>query len=478
MPDSYPDSRFSTRPKGLVERVKCFIESEKMISRGDLVLVAFSGGPDSLALLHILNRLKGSLDFRLAAAHLDHGLRGEESRQEAEAAAALCKSWNISCRLGWWDGRKAREPGLSPEEGARKARLAFLEETAAELGAVSIATGHQQDDQVETILIRLLNGTGLTGLAGIRPVRPPYIRPLLEISRREILGYCRTWGLVYQEDSSNQKDCYLRNRLRHQVLPLLKKENPRFGQAISRMTALLRQEEDFLACLAQKALEELKMPDGQSLSLAGLQKLEPVLARRAVRLWLGGDTDAAGVERILNLAYRGSTGSQAEAAGGYRVRRGYTALELESLPGVSKSADSPPPQMLIHCLVLPFDPRAAGALLAGTFSREDFPGLTAFLQEAAGRNGRGEVREAYFCPWKKAWERPSLRCRRPGDWLLLPAGRKKLKDLLIDKKIPQKLRDRLPLLAWGDQVLWAPGLARGKSPCPPEECDCLLAFYR
>ncbi len=507
MPDFSREKETMTEGSGLLEKAGDFIRSEKMISRGDLVLAAFSGGPDSLALLHVLNRLKGPLGFDLAAAHLDHGLRGEESRREAREARALCQSWGIPVVLGTWSGKSG---GLSPEEAAREARLAFLEETRVSLGAAVIATGHHRDDQAETVLIRLLNGSGLTGLAGIRPVRGPFIRPFLEVGRREILAYCREWDLKPQQDSSNESDLYLRNRLRHQVVPLLEKENPRFSQAVSRMTALLRQEEDFLDRLARLALADLRRdpedpqvypgaavtgqrPEGKDhrqenglredskkesspwgLSLAGLQELDPVLARRAIRLWLGKETDFAGVERIFNLALQGRTGAVAQAAGGQQVRRGYRTLELESAAGSLAEKSKEP---AVGCLLLPFDPKAARALEEGEFCPEKFPELYALFRQEAAQKGAGEAGEVYFCPWKSSGERPILRRRRPGDWILLPAGRKKLKDLFIDRRIPREKRDSLSLLAWGDQILWIPGVARGRKGSLPEQPDCLLAYY-
>lgn len=462
-------------PDSLTEQVRDFLISEKMISQGELALVAFSGGPDSLVLLHVLNRLKEKLGLSLAAAHFDHGLRGEESSREAQAAAEICRSWDIPFILGRWERDKEGERSAPvSEDAARKARLRFLEETQKSLGAAVIATGHHRDDQAETVLIRLINGTGLTGLAGIRPVRRPYIRPLLKTGRQEILDYCREWELTPQWDSSNDRDDYLRNRLRHQVMPLLLQENPRFSEGISRMTDLLRQEEEFLDRLARQALAELEA-EGPGLSLVGLKSLEPALARRVIRLWLGGETDAAGVERILALARQGRSGACAEASGGYRVRRSYERLELAS---PREGRDSRP---VIRCLLLPYDENAALALAGGSFRPDDFPELYARLREAAleaaSGNGSGEVREAYFCPWKKDWERPAPRFRRPGDWMLLPGGRKKLKELLIDQKIPREERDGLPLLAWEDQVLWVPGVARGRISGLPERTDCLLAFY-
>ena len=238
------------------------------LSPGSALVCAVSGGADSVALLHCLRALSEELGFSLTAAHFNHCLRGEESDGDEAFVRDLCGKWGIPLTVGRGDAAKrARETGESLEEAARALRHGFL---SAQPGL--IATAHNADDQVETVLINLLRGTGLKGLCGMEPQSGRIVRPLLTVTRVEILAYLQENGLSWREDSSNFEDDALRNRLRHHVIPLFRQENPSLAATVARSTAILRRDEAHLEARRRRSF--IKPPG----TAAGTSP--PSLARR------------------------------------------------------------------------------------------------------------------------------------------------------------------------------------------------------
>ncbi len=222
------------------EKVKATLIEYRMIEPGELVIVGVSGGPDSLALLHLLSTLQEELAFRLHVAHVDHCLRGKEAEEEAAWVQETARRWGLPCTVKKIDvPALAREKGFSFEEAGHLARKNFFLQLRTGLGAQKIALGHQADDQAETLLMHFLVGTGLEGLQGLLPVNPPLIRPLLFLRKAEIESYCQKNGLVPRRDPSNQDNSYLRNRVRNLVLPWLEEKiNPNLIATLNR-TCLL-----------------------------------------------------------------------------------------------------------------------------------------------------------------------------------------------------------------------------------------------
>lgn len=462
-------------------------------------MVAFSGGADSLALLCAFLAIKDDWALEVAAAHLDHGLRGEDSRADAEWAEAFCQSRGVVFFRGYWPGYREVKPGQSPEIPARTARRHFLEAMLEKWPGDAIALGHHLDDQSETVLIHLLNGAGLRGMGGMQPVQGPYIRPLLDTRRTQILDYIKELGLSPRHDASNEDTAYLRNRLRLQILPVLKECNPGFAAAAGRMAALARQEDAFLDGLAEKALAKLdhtgRAPAGAAeqeklsawrilaglkpdkadmpgLSLRGFASLDPVVARRALRLWIIRQTgitgiDMAGTERAYQLAFAGRAGAQAEIAGGVRIQKerdllviAKTLEEGENIQGDDMAAS------VLH-KVKPGDaiPIAGGK----AWITVDWAGGAIPLParpDGGFSCGTTEMKafDRYECDWPDQGPAPGLRYRRAGDWVWMPYGRKKLKDIFIEKGVPRGLRGALPVLALDAQVLWVPGVVKASSP--------------
>ena len=255
----------------------------ELLPQGSRVLCAVSGGADSMALLHRLWSARESLGIAVCAAHYEHGLRGEESRRDADFVARWCREREIPCLVEHGDvPAYAGEKQLGIEEAARELRYAFLERAAAELNCDLIATAHTADDNAETLLFHLLRGSGAAGLGGIPRQRGRIIRPLLDTSRAEIEDYLRQNAVPHVEDSSNENEIYSRNLLRRRVMPVLRQLNPRCEEAMGRTARLLERDED---CLSGQAAAFLASQRPDSLDGAALTALHPAIASRVLRLW-------------------------------------------------------------------------------------------------------------------------------------------------------------------------------------------------
>ena len=317
----------------LLKRTARYCEAEGLISSGMGVLVACSGGADSLSLLDMLVRLSrlSRYDFRVEAAHFEHGIRKAcgASLADARFVEDFCRERGIPCRVGHGDvPALALAQGLSLETAARELRYAFLERVRRERGLDVIATAHQADDQAETVLMRLLRGTGIEGLSAMRPRargRLPLIRPLLFATRREIEEYCAARGLEPRQDATNgELDC-TRNRLRLETLPHLATEyNPRLAQALCQLAKLSADETDFISEQADAVWPEL-VADGRLLARP-FRHLHPVLQRIVLRRYWqlctgsGKDLPFAHVERLRSVLLNGHAGSQQELPHGWLFR--------------------------------------------------------------------------------------------------------------------------------------------------------------
>jgi tRNA(Ile)-lysidine synthase len=404
--------------------------------------VALSGGADSTALVAVLAEMRdrGAL-AGVEALHVDHGLR-EGSARDAEACRATCAALGVPCRAV----RVTVPPGNVQAE-ARRVRYAELRRAARESRATRIATGHTQDDQAETFLLRLLRGAGARGLGAIPPRRGAIVRPLIDRSRLEVERYLRERGLGWVDDPTNATARYLRNRVRSEALPVLRRLSPRAVPALARAADLLRDDDRALAARASRLVIS------GSASVEVLRR-RPVAVRRRVvrRLWKDAtgsraDLSARHVEAVVRLVSRAAPG-RVRLPGGREARVGKGTLTIGPVPSPGPSGAVPVPP-----------------------TRIDAPG-THRLPD--GRSLR--VDEGAEAAWPLWW-----RSRLPGDRFRPAGGRgsKKLSDWLIDRKVPREERERLLLLAddrgW---VLWIPDLeARSERPSvtarlqgrPPEE---------
>jgi len=287
----------------ILDRVKKTIKKYNLINKNDKILIGVSGGPDSLVLLYLLNSLKKEFKLTLHIAHLDHMLR-EDSSKDAEFVKKLAQKLKIPLTFAQIKVKGLAKKG-SLEEIARNARLGFLFKVAQDIKASKIALGHNLDDQAETVLMRILRGTGLHGLSGILPKRNlagfQIIRPLIEIRRKEIEAFLKQRKIRPRLDRSNLEDLYLRNRLRNRLLPLLEKEyNRNIKEVLSNMAENVGYDYDYLIRSAQTVMKRL----GQKINLKKFLKLHPALRRLVLRLniiRLKGDTRRITFQHIREI---------------------------------------------------------------------------------------------------------------------------------------------------------------------------------
>ena len=265
----------------LIKTVTNYIKTEKLIRTGSILLAAVSGGIDSMIMADVLFRLRGELGFELAIASFDHGLR-----PDAGSDLAFVRSWAENHELPFFGGGKdiaALSAGKNIEDIARRERYAFLRSTAAKCGAEAIATAHHRGDQAETVLLHLLRGSGVTGLAGMRPARDLIVRPLLCVDRDDIASYAEANSIEYREDSTNSSVHYLRNRIRLELLPILSQYNPAVSSQLNDTAVICRDEDSLLDDMAEISLAELWSVESESLSGPGFEQLAPALQRRVLR---------------------------------------------------------------------------------------------------------------------------------------------------------------------------------------------------
>lgn len=413
-----------SRGERLEAQVLETIRTHGLAGPGDTVLVAVSGGADSVALLLLLCALQGPLGIAVRVAHYEHGIRGEASREDARFVQALCGRLSVPCAVGEGDVPALRAAWrCSLEEAARRARYAFLEATAARTGADVIALAHQQEDQAETLLLHLTHGCGLEGLRGMRMRQGNHIRPLLSISRDALVAYLRARGASWREDATNADTAHARNLLRHAVFPVLRRLNPRIAEAMGRTASIAGQAADRLASEASEALR-------------GSMKMLPYGA-----FWMPQDAVAADALRLF--AARAGVppldARQTEAALGLRPG------DMTNLPGGWRMLRT---RWRLH-LLRP-DP-ALAVLDASAFVQAEAP---------PGFVGDGVCVQALDAT---AAEGAVLRFRQAGDvFAPLGGGTQKLKQTLMDAGVDRPFRDILPVLAKGNRVLWIVGLKAGR----------------
>jgi tRNA(Ile)-lysidine synthase len=472
-----------------LQLVESDIRSHGLISHGSSVLVAVSGGADSVCLLHVLCELQKTWGLKLAVAHFDHGLRGEESQRDAEFVAGLAQSYGLPFYLGKGDVKafsrdNAMGIGLSIQEAARHLRYDFLLKTKLQNGFDALATAHNAQDQAEELLFRLLRGSSITGLCGIPWRREDgVIRPLLARTRQEILAYLQANSIQYVEDSSNLTLKYERNRIRHQLLPLLLQEyNPNLIQTLCRTAEMLREEEAVLKDLAERAFELCVHLDTQKaeLNIASLKERPASIRRRVYRMALsclsnGGMLSCLTARHLYALdamVMAKTPNASIDLPLKVVARREYGTLYL--LMGSKALIDEKEALSLKdgkaegHCQVFgPGTWRLPGSSVGINISFHN-PSSAARLWMLLDYSPY-DYMEAEVLPFRRVlWLNGDqlsfpmrLRTRRPGD-RFIPFGHThsmKLKDFFINKKIPRQWRQRLPLLvSHADEIIAVAGV--------------------
>ena len=422
-----------------------------MLPPGGRVLVALSGGPDSVALLHVLQTLERRGHLVVAgAAHFNHQLRGSEADADELFCRELAASLRLPILVGRGDVRRmASESGRSLEDAARTARYSFLNGAAASLDAVAVAVGHSLEDQAETFLLRLIRGAGPAGLAGVRPRAGIVIRPLLEVPRADLRAYAAEHGLTFREDSSNADVGIPRNRVRVELLPHLQQFSPAIAATLARQAALARVDDEFLEAAAIEWVRSIVLQledNGVALDALALAALHPALASRVARTALqaaapGRFIGFQHVDDLLDLTRR-ADGSAVALPGLVATRKG-PRIVMGSAPAAPFANSFSVP------LSIPGEVEAAGwNVSADCPTGEPLQPLVA----------RGHAVVVAAGPLRHPL---AVRSRRPGD-RFKPIGMggrgRKLQDFLVDRKIARADRDALPLVVdRDDRIIWVVG---------------------
>jgi len=407
-------------------------------------LIGLSGGPDSVCLLSVLASLKDDLGIELSAAYIDHGLRPAETPAETDFCSNLCKRLDIpfySLQINVKSHAESKK--LNKQEAARELRYAALEEIASQHSLNLIALAHNADDQAETMLINLVRGSGPLGLSGIPPVRNRIIRPLIESERRAIEDYLADRNICFITDSSNLTNDYLRNRIRHSVIPALKNMNRDFINSVLRTTTIFRDEERYFNILVTKTLMKLisrKSDSGIELFLAPMENMDTAVLRRVLRRAIYETRDLRGlsldhIEEVVKLIKSGKAGARIYLPNAMRAIKAYSTLVLTA------EAPSRLAEYAIHeAEDIPL--KEAGIVLQLSIVSDD----EADDIDDGRKIARLDAEKLIF---------PLLiRPRKPGDYFY-PAGfgkRKKLQDYFVDEKIPRDERDIIPLLVSGNDI--------------------------
>jgi tRNA(Ile)-lysidine synthase len=422
----------------------------EMVAPGERVLVAVSGGADSVGLLAVLARLRRRLGIELIAAHVHHGLRGDDADADEACAAEAARTVDVPfvrCALG-----SALRRGGNIEGRARRLRYLALHELAGENGCGRIATGHTRDDQAETFLLRLVRGSGPRGLSAILPTRSDgVIRPLLECGRGEITQVVRSLGLEYRMDASNKDPRFLRTHVRDRVLPLLAELNPSIVGALSRTAELQRAQSGILDSWTSGELA--RVVRGEALDVAALRELPRGWASYIVRGWLedahvgSSELTSVHLDAVVDLAFSSRSSGRLTLPGGLRVRRRGNQILLGAAP----------------------EPASAVPRMLNPGDEVSLPGgwrvsATVGSRESLGAALPNDLWSA-VCACQGIGTELRVRVAERGERVqpLGMRGRKKLADLFIDHKVPLEERANYPVIDYAGSIVWVPGVVRAEA---------------
>ena len=449
----------------LIFKIRKTLADHAMIKSDDSVLLGVSGGPDSVALLYGLLQLREELNIELTIAHLNHCARGAESDDDARFVEELGGTLQVKTFIEKVD--VAKEQALSKnsfQETARDIRLDFLQRTMSQIGASKIALGHTSDDQAETVLMNLLRGSGLKGVGGMSPVRFPYIRPLFNCSRSDVIEFLKDKNVSYREDSSNKKTDYLRNRIRLELIPFLqKKYNPRIIESLFDASGIFRADNACLDALEHREFDRLVSKSGENdtltIDLEPFAVLPLALKRRLIRKsikWLKGDLwriSLVHIEDALHLFDNSQKGKRIDLPDNVEVLCLGDRVEFKRIPEKDSSiltGDDSEASDWMKPLKIPGDTQIEKSDL--TLKTEIInPSGTGFVADQDNQA---------FLDFDKTGDTILIRFFQAGDRLqpLGMKGTKKLKSLFIDEKIPQEARSTIPILTTeNNDIIWVYG---------------------
>lgn len=445
----------------------------EMWRHGDTIVVAVSGGPDSMALMHLLHSVSSEQELTLIAAHVNHGFRGEESERELQAVARYAQSLGIPCETATLDMPSyIEENRLNLQAAAREKRYEFLHDAAIRHGASVIALAHHGDDQAETVLMRLIRGSGLGGLSGIADKRTEknmeLIRPLLRMNKSDLLEYCRECGVPYLVDSSNLKRDYFRNKVRLDVMPYLEQFNPRLSTSLQRLAEMARSEDDYMEQRARELFSELVIAGQGECRVAcpDFSGLHVALQRRLIKLilnYLLQENDYLSFEGIekMRLAalpkspstWRLDIGSDLVCMREYDTMRWIRGHAASAGGMAAQGAGNDGYAYRVGPESSMLEAKPSGWTFTFDWSAERGP-----------EEGAKHLSRYTACFDRSELELPLvIRSRMPGDRIHVLGlnGSKKVQDMFVDEKVPPSSRALYPLLCdAGGRLLWIPGIRR------------------
>lgn len=480
----------------ILKQTKEYILQNKMIQPGSCVIAALSGGADSVCMLLLLKKLSRELDFTLEAVHVEHGIRGEESRKDAEFAMNLCKKLDITCHMHPVDVPVyAKRTGLGLEEAARILRYAAFEEEAGKYKAdgqtVSVAVAHHQEDNAETVIFQMLRGSGVKGLTGIHPVSGKnsvtYIRPLLFASRADIEAYLKENGQEFVTDATNSDTAYSRNRLRHDVFPIFAQINDRAVEHINESARQLESMYDFFTGQLQAACDEAiyRENDTVVLRIDVFKRLHHALqsgvARECIHMAAGRlkDIGSTHIAKLIELAGMQS-GRSIDLPYGVTAVRSYDRIILSKQENYAgKNCGDATAEIIIS------ESELSQIAVSGTEKKIPLENSSYITLKVSCFNGKmDEIPKKPYTKWldydkmKKGFE---IRRRRAGDYIVVDdqGHRKKLKAFFINEKVPSEQRDRLWLIAQDSLIQSILGGRSGQSALvTPQTKEVLeITFY-
>lgn len=437
----------------IFRKVFSTINKYNMIQKKDRVIVALSGGPDSVFLIYALHRLREHLEIDLFATHIHHGIRGKYADRDMEFVKKVCDSLSLPVRIFNHDvPGYAKRKGLSIEEAGREIRLSAYEKAMKEFDASKVATGHTADDQAETVLLRLITGAGKRGLAGIQPVYGDFIvRPLLETRKEKLLKYLRENKLKYMTDHTNFETDMLRNKVRNVLIPLLKTEfNPKVESALCRTAAIFQEEMVYLKQITDSYLDRFALIEKNvaRLNLSGVSSMAPYIIKHLLREFICRFTGSMKdltydhTQNLFNLLLKPS-GSSIQLPGNIRAEKEYEFLVISKK---MKSDEVELPDIILKIpgenILKEWNIMITGEILEEKPLLDSVNPFTIFIDFD-----------------KCEAEEFSLRTRKPGDRFspIGMKGIKKVKDYFIDQKIPRSWRNRIPIILCGREILWIVG---------------------
>jgi tRNA(Ile)-lysidine synthase len=432
----------------MIKKVSKTIEKYNLLEQGERVVVALSGGPDSTALLAVLTSIAHELDLSLIVAHFNHGLRGAESDEDEKFSRDLSDRMGLVFCAAKMDQNNNKK-GVSPEDFYRRERYGFLNKVAADYQARKIALGHNLQDQSETVLLNLLRGSGLEGLKGILPKRDGnIIRPLIEVSRPEIISYLNKAGISYRQDSSNKNKMYLRNQIRTELIPYLKeKYNPKIEENLAQMAEILRADDEFIRQYTAQALQSSFIQRQQNsilLKIAYINKLPAAIRLRLFKTILEDFSPAKNgfsfihIKSLDNLSQKCESGKRLVLPLGIEIRREYDDLILERKKARSEQAKYEYPMNIPGSIYIKERKVTIHAELV--------------TKESIDLGSKSKV----YLDLDKIQQPVAIRNRRDGDRFqpLGMPGRQKIKNFFIDRKIPSGQRNEIMLLVDRLSVIW------------------------